>query len=117
MVIKVINLDKCIRKFDNIEGIDLMPEIKEATYKVKTSAKDLAPVDTGALRNSIRHKFYPKQQSAVVFTLTEYAPHQEFGTRYQPAQPFLRPAMNMHRLGIQQSLKKYIRDELKKQKV
>lgn len=115
MVIKIINLDKCIKKFGNIEGIDLMPEIREATRKVQQTAKDLAPVDTGALRSSIKTQMYPKRNSGVVYTTLEYAPYQEFGTRYQMGQPFMRPAMNMHRAGINQSMKKYIKDQLKLQ--
>lgn len=138
MVIKIINLQKAIDKFGDISDIDLMPEIKEATYKVKTAAKDLSPVDTGALKGSIRHKLYPKQQAGVVYTTLEYAPHQEFGytrkvskgdkimvygkwrtatkdfTVVYSGKPFMRPAMNMHRAGIQQSLKKYIKQELAK---
>lgn len=114
MVIKVINLDKCIRKFGNVEGVDIMPEIKEATLKVKRSARDLAPVDTGILKSSIQHKLYPEQQSGVVYTVTEYAVYQEFGTRKMKAQPFMIPAMNMHRAGIHQSLKKYLREQVRR---
>lgn len=138
MVIKIINLQDTLDTFDNIADIDLMPEIKEATYKVKTSAKDLSPVDTGALKGSVRSKLYPAQQSGVVYTTLEYAPHQEFGytrevkkgdkimvygkwrtatkdfTVVYSGKPFMRPAMNMHRAGIVQSMKKYIRDEVKK---
>lgn len=113
MVIKIINLDKCIAKFGNIAGIDLMPEILEATRKVQQSAKDLAPFDTGALKGSIKRKMYPKEQSGVVYTVLEYAPYQEFGTRRMKAQPFMIPAMNMNRAGINQSMKKYIKDQLK----
>lgn len=113
MLIKVLNLDKCIKKFGNIKDIDLMPEIIEATRKVQRTAKDLAPVDTGALKGSIRTKMYPKQQSGVVYTLLEYAPHQEFGTSKMKAQPFMIPAMNINRAGINQSMKKYLKEQLK----
>jgi HK97 gp10 family phage protein len=114
MVIKVINLKSTLDKFGKVSDIDIMPEIKEATYKVKRAAKDLVPVDTGALKGSIRHKLFSKEQTGVIYTTLEYAPHQEFGTRYMPAQPFMRPAMNMHRAGIQQSLKKFMREEIAK---
>ena len=125
MVIKVINLKSTIDKFDNVSDIDMMPEIIEATRKVQRSAKDLAPVGTpestgikgyvgGTLKASIKSKTFKKEQTGVVYTTLEYAPHQEFGTRFMPAQPFMRPAMNMHRAGIQQSLKKHIRDEIAK---
>lgn len=43
-------------------------------------AKDLAPVDTGALRNSISHKVVPSEPAAYIGTNLEYAPYVEFGT-------------------------------------
>ena len=43
-------------------------------------AKDLAPVDTGALRNSISHKVVPSEPAAFIGTNLEYAPYVEFGT-------------------------------------
>ena len=85
-------------------------------------AKDLAPVDTGNLRNSISHRVDPDEPAAYVGTDTEYAPYVEFGTGvyaeggggrptpwvYQDdegnwhwtagnkAQPFLKPAVADH---------------------
>lgn len=101
-----------------------MPEIKEGARKVQRTAKDLAPVGTpestgikgyvgGTLKKSISVKSYPKQQSAIVYTIVDYAPYQEFGTSKMEAQPFLIPAMNINRIGINQSMQKYIRDYLK----
>jgi len=77
-------------------------------------AKLLAPVDTGQLRNSLSatspkrenlllndsegEKGKPLDVSGIqkdeVFagTSSDHAIFQEFGTKYQPAQPFLRPA-------------------------
>lgn len=43
-------------------------------------AKDLAPVDTGALRNSITHKVVDSEPAAYIGTNQEYAPYVEFGT-------------------------------------
>ena len=91
-----------------------MPEIIEATRKVQRTAKDLAPVDTGVLKGSIRTKKYPKEQSGVVYTTVEYAPYQEFGTSRMSAQPFMIPAMNINRAGINQSMKKYLKEQLRK---
>lgn len=98
-------------------------------------AKDLAPVDTGNLRNSISHKVDPDDPAAYVGTDTEYAPYVEFGTGiyaeggggrptpwvYQDdegnwhwtagnkAQPFLKPAVADHA----QTYRNIIEDELK----
>lgn len=59
-------------------------------------AKGYAPVDTGRLRNSISHEVAPDENAVYVGTNVEYAPYQEFGTRYQGGTPFLRPAIENH---------------------
>lgn len=43
-------------------------------------AKDLCPVDTGALRNSITHKVKSSEPAAYIGTNMEHAPYVEFGT-------------------------------------
>lgn len=103
-----------------------MSEIREGTYKVQSSAKDFAPVYPhkakkpykkdyvgGSLRESIHVKFYPKYQTGLVFTTLEYAVYQEFGTVFQEGTPFMVPAMNLNRIGIYQSMGKYLREQLK----
>lgn len=138
MVIKILNLNKCIAAIDAYGRIDYTPEITSATKKVAREARDLAPVypspkawksfllgkskidwtrQGGTLKGSIRSNIQDKTKSSVtgvVYTMLNYAPYQEFGTRYQEGTPFMIPAMNKHRLGINQSMKKFLRDELKK---
>ena len=93
-------------------------------------AKDLCPVDTGDLRNSITHKV--AGDAAYIGTNTEYAAYVELGTgKYYPggrptpwvyrddngnwhytagqrAQPYLKPAAENHK----QTYKNIIKDEL-----
>lgn len=61
---------------------------------VERRAKQLSPVDTGRLRSSIAHKQGRDSRGPYVEigTSVSYAGFVEFGTRYQPPQPFLRPA-------------------------
>lgn len=63
--------------------------------RVQNAARELAPVDTGRLRSSIRmisgedaDGFYVE-----VGTNVEYAVFVEYGTTRAAAQPFLRPAL------------------------
>lgn len=59
--------------------------------RIQNTARSLAPVDTGRLRSSIQAS---KGDGYVeIGTNVEYAVFVEFGTRFQPAQPFLRPAI------------------------
>lgn len=96
-------------------------------------AKDLCPVDTGNLRNSIAHTVDEEEPAAYIGTNTSYAAYVELGTgvhtdggrptpwvyqddngnwhwtRGNPAQPFLAPAVKDH----QQTYRNIIEDELK----
>lgn len=98
-------------------------------------AKDLCPVDTGQLRNSISHAVDDREQAAYIGSALEYAAYVELGTGiyaeggggrptpwvYQdakgnwhwtagnPAQPFLKPSVADHA----QTYRNIIEDELK----
>ena len=96
-------------------------------------AKDLAPVDTGNLRNSISHKVDEEEPAVYIGSNTSYAPYVELATgiyaeggrptpwvyqdangnwhwtRGNPAQPFLAPAVKDHAKTYQN----IIEDELK----
>lgn len=61
---------------------------------VAEKARDLAPVDTGALQADIRHEVVP-DENAVYIGNTEkipYAKYQELGTSKTKAHPYLKPA-------------------------
>lgn len=96
-------------------------------------AKDLCPVDTGSLRNSINHRVDSGEPAAYIGTNNEYAAYVELGTgKYYPggrqdpwvyqddkgnwhithgqrAQPYLKPAVADHG----QTYRNIIEDELK----
>lgn len=98
-------------------------------------AKDLAPVDTGQLRNSITHTVKDGENAVYIGSNQEYAVYQELGTgiyaaggggrptpwmyqdakgrwhwtRGNPAQPFLAPAVKDH----PQTYRNILEDELK----
>lgn len=57
--------------------------LERGAKKIQKNAKYLAPVDTGALRNSIKTKSQETTDGAEaqVYTNLEYAPYVEFGTR------------------------------------
>lgn len=98
-------------------------------------AKDLCPVDTGNLRNSISHKVSEDEPAAYIGTNSEDGPYVELGTgKYvsggrptpwvyqdakgnwhrthgQKAQPYLNPAVADHA----QTYRNIIEDEMKNQ--
>jgi HK97 gp10 family phage protein len=69
----------------------LSAAVKKAAFSIEAHAKELAPVDTGNLRNSIQTDIEGPLK-ATVGTNVEYAQYQEFGTRYQKGTPFLSTA-------------------------
>ena len=62
----------------------------------ETYAKQLCPVDTGRLRNSLTHEPNSQLKNVTIGTTVEYAPFVEQGTSRQKAQPYLRPAVLNH---------------------
>ena len=107
--------------------------LERCGMQAESYAKDLAPVDTGNLRNSISHRVDMSDKKAVVGTNNEYAAYVELGTgKYadggrkdpwvyqdtegnwhhtngQRAQPYLKPAVADHK----QTYRNLIEDELK----
>jgi hypothetical protein len=132
MVTGVLNLTKCIKKITDMYHIDITPAIKDATRIVQATAKDLAPVDTGTLRGSIKTRVLHRRGKdgspwayGIVFTPLEYAIYQEFGWTIQLknggervvyGQPFMNPALDLNRKKIQTEVKDFVRSELLKLK-
>ena len=116
MVIQVLNLAECLNKLGAIGKIDMYEPIKDATLLVQATAKDIAPVDTGRLRDSIRAKVGKRNGEVIgsVGTNVEYAPYQEFGTTRMLPQPFLRPALLYKKREIEKILSNYVKDKLSK---
>lgn len=72
-----------------VDGLEIIGQVGEL------SAKEHAPVDTGNLRRSITHEVIRGQDGwfVQIGTNVDYAIFQELGTRFHPAHPFLRPAI------------------------
>ncbi len=78
------------------ELLDALPEqIEQALTAIgmtaETHAKELCPVDTGRLRNSITHEV--DDHAAIIGTNVEYAAYVELGTSRMSARPYLRTAV------------------------
>lgn len=132
MNIEIIdNSDKVIEEFEAA----CQRALERCGMQAEGYAKDLCPVDTGNLRNSISHKVDDAEPAAYIGTNSEYGPYVELGTgQYYPggrktpwnyqdakgkwhrtsgqkAQPFLKPAVADHA----QTYRNIIVDEMKNQ--
>ncbi len=73
-------------------GVNTDGAVKAVAFQVEGIAKTLAPVDTGALRNSI-HTEKMEEGTYMVADGVEYGIYQELGTHKMAAHPFLVPAL------------------------
>ena len=100
----VKELQSKFKALDKELQIILSQAVSAGAAVVERDAKIRCPVDTGALRRSLREMKQNKTPGRIesqVGTDIEYAPHVEFGTRYQRAQPYLRPALDENTNEIQ----------------
>lgn len=67
--------------------------VEQAGHEIAADAALRAPVDTGALRQSI-HSEMIGEFEALISDGVEYGAYQEYGTVNHPAQPFLGPAVD-----------------------
>ena len=83
---------------DRVKLLFNVYKIADAILKIKGNmvlkkAKQNAPVETGALRNSLKLA----KKGLLLWEISsdlDYANYVEFGTSYSAAHPFLRPALN-----------------------
>lgn len=74
---------------------------------IAADAKDIAPVDTGNLRNSIRQKMKGPIEAEVRVN-AEYAGYVEYGTTRAPAQPYLTPAVEMNKDNFERAISQVV---------
>lgn len=81
--------------------LNALPEQIEAALiaigaTAESHAKDICPVDTGRLRNSITFAVDMNENAAYIGTNVEYAAFVENGSSKRKARPYLRPAATEH---------------------
>lgn len=85
------SLIKDIDAFEKRLEKDFERILSDTAKRIRDTARGYAPVRTGRLRDSINIQ-QPKKYEYSIGTDLFYAQFVEFGTRYQRAQPFMRPA-------------------------
>ena len=79
-----------LQKKCNLDAVKMVVRMNGAQLQEKAVRK--APVDTGTLKRSIGLTIDDGGMAAQVEPTVEYAPYQEYGTRFMEAQPFVGPA-------------------------
>lgn len=68
--------------------------VAKTAHDIEATAKSLAPVDTGALKNSIGSDI--SALHAEIGPTVSYGIYQEFGTSRMAPHPFMGPALEQH---------------------
>ena len=79
-----------LKKAANIQ--DVREAVKLNGSEMQKKAMRIAPVDTGFMEGGIMLDLHDRGYTAVVVSTAEYSGYVEYGTRYNYAQPFIRPA-------------------------
>lgn len=86
--------------------------VKKTAKDIESTAKTLAPVDTGFLRSGIKttdlRNVSQESPSAEVVASASYSPYLEFGTSRMAPQPFMRPAADKHADAFEQAMAQII---------
>ena len=81
--------------------------VRKAASDIEAGAKDRAPVDTGALKNSIQAKS-TGELSAEIGPGVDYGIYVELGTHKAAAQPYLVPAAEFVRPSFEAAMKQLL---------
>lgn len=85
-------LQKKLRKNATLD--DVKHVVKSNTTNMNKNMQNIAPVDTGNMKRSITSEFTDGGFTGTTGPHTDYAGYVEYGTRFQSAQPFVKPAYN-----------------------
>ena len=111
MEIEILGLTELEEKLSNLDvklSRALDEALEEIAEKIRDDAKSLVPVDTGALKKSIRIEKKGKLQVSIVAggggvinprtgREVDYAGFVEFGTSHMSPQPYMQPALEKNR--------------------
>jgi len=87
---------------------DVKQIVKQNTAELTQGAQRKAPVDTGNLRRSITMDLSDGGLTGKVKPTADYAPYLEYGTRFQSAQPFMRPSFNKQKAQFKSDMDKLV---------
>lgn len=90
---KITGADALKKKLrQNATLSDVKHIVKSNTTSMNSKMQNLASVDTGNMKRSITSEITDGGLSGTTQPHTDYAGYVEYGTRFQEAQPFVKPA-------------------------
>lgn len=116
----ISGVNELIRKLNRIEArikCEILEKaVKKGASVIQERAKELVPVDTGELRNSIRTKVETDGDTVkgIIYTNKSYAAYVELGTSKQNPQPYMYPALSERENEAHNVIKDTIKSEIDK---
>lgn len=86
--------------------------VAKTAHDIEATAKRNAPVDTGALRDSISASITGGGMQAVIGPTVSYGVFVEFGTRRMRPQPYMGPALTSHEPMFTRAVESLIQEAL-----
>lgn len=105
--VKIVGIEKLQAKLKkNVAMDDVKRVVKTNGSQMQTKAQRNAPVDTGTLKRSVGLELSDGGLTATSEASVEYAPYQEWGTRYMEAQPYMGPAFKEQKEKFKSDMKR-----------
>ena len=110
MKLEIHGLDDLENKLKEGADLGLVKDVlkKHATQMQQKAMRDV-PVDTAALKRSIMLSMHDDGLTWKLKPLINYASYVEYGTRFNRAQPFIRPAFYQQRAKLLNDLRKIMK--------
>jgi len=99
------------RQLNGLLKIDTKEAEKSGAEIILKNALEIVPVKTGNLKNS--GEIQETSDGYAVAFMADYAAIVEYGSSRQPAQPYLRPAIDENEKEILDAVAKVVQDEIK----
>ncbi|MCT0038683.1 MULTISPECIES: HK97-gp10 family putative phage morphogenesis protein [Lactococcus] len=88
-------IDQLVKHLDKAASLKGVQQVvKSNTSNMTANMQKLVPVDTGYMKRSIKMELTEGGFSGQAGPHTDYSAYVEYGTRFQSAQPFVKPAYN-----------------------
>lgn len=93
MAIESVKVTSHVKEVIEAKNDAIARALEAIGIQAEGDVANLAPVDTGRLRDSITHETHAEEESVYVGTNVEYAAYQEYGTSRMKAHPYLKPGI------------------------
>lgn len=107
---KLIGIDKLVGKLKkNATLEDVKTVVRVNGAEMQQTAQRKAPVDTGFLKRQIMLRIEQYGTEARVTSESEYAPYQEYGTRYMAGTPHVGPAYRIQSAKFKEDMQRLVK--------